>query len=244
MYGLSSVKRTQHSLKSIFQISVRRLDPHSFDHEKYVDRNSVTLKPDRLRITIPVPVQNRALKRHRNPKNVAKELDREKMRKKTVIISAKNSELNHRKSETYGKFDKLPLVSGGWHHRKSIGDYFTINPFLPQAATNFDSSLAKPPTFEDYQLDSRLIRALAKCGFTKSTNIQHEAIPKILEHPDCSALIAAETGNGKTLAFLVPLLNHILRLKDVEERPQINSPYGLVVTPGRELGKAPFNSTP
>ena len=206
---------------------------------KNSNRNSVTVKPDfRLRITIPVPVQNRALKRHRDPKNVARELDRQKMKNKSVIISAKNAQFNHRKSETYGTFEKLPLVSAGWHHRKSVGDYFTINPFLPQPATNFDSKLAKPPTFQDYQLDSKLIRALALCGFTKPTNIQHEAIPAMLEHPDCSTLIAAETGNGKTLAFLVPMLQHILRRKEVEDEEgpsPHNSPYGLIITPGREL---------
>ena len=239
MFSLASVGRNEPRLRSIFHISVRRLDPHNFDHSKHVDRNSVTVEPERLRITIPVPVQNRALKRHRDPRNVARELDRQKMKNKSVIISAKNAQLNHRKSETYGTFEKLPLVSAGWHHRKSVGDYFTINPFLPQAATNFDSKLAKPPTFQDYQLDSKLTRALALCGFTKPTNIQHEAIPAMLEHPDCSTLIAAETGNGKTLAFLVPMLQHILRRKEVEEEEMgptpHNAPYGVIVTPGREL---------
>ena len=236
MLSLASVGRNKPRLRSIFHISVRRLDQHSFDQAKNVDRNTVTVEPGRLRITIPVPVQNRALKRHRDPRNVGRELDRQKMKNKSVIISAKNSQFNHRKSETYGTFEKLPLVSAGWTHRKSVGDYFTINPFLPQPATNFDSKLAKPPTFQDYQLDGKLTRALSLCGFTKPTNIQHEAIPAMLENPDCSTLIAAETGNGKTLAFLVPMLQHILRRKEVEEGlPQHNSPYGVIITPGREL---------
>ena len=103
------------------------------------------------------------------------------------------------------------------------------------AATNFDDT---HPTFERYKtlgLDPRLIEALAKCGFTKSTNIQHEAIPRMLEYPGSNTLIAAETGNGKTLAFLVPMLNQLLYLKDMEETPQLNAPYGVIVTPGREL---------
>ena len=239
MLSLASVGRNEPRLRAILHISVRRLEQHSFDQTKNINRNPVTVKPEKLRITIPIPVQNKALKRHRDPKNVAKELDRQKMKNKSVIISAKNSQFNHRRSETYGKFEKLPLVSAGWHHRKSVGDYFTINPFLPQPATNFDSKLAKPPTFQDYQLDSKLIRALAVCGFTKPTNIQHEAIPAMLEHSDCSTLIAAETGNGKTLAFLVPMLQHILRRKEVEEEEMgptpHNAPYGVIVTPGREL---------
>ena len=105
----------------------------------------------------------------------------------------------------------------------------TINPFQAQPATNFDSN---HPTFNSYDLDPRLVSALAANGFTKSTNIQHEAIPKMLEHSDSNTIIAAETGNGKTLAFLIPMLHQILQLKDVEEKPQINSPYGVIVTPG------------
>ena len=192
-------------------------------------------KPAPLRITIPVPVQNRNLKRIRKPRTIQKDLDKEKLKNKHVIISAKNKSLNHRKSQTYGAFDKLPLVSGGWHHRKSIGDYFTINPFITPDSTGFRNEFRNPPTLRDYDLDPRLVEALTKCGFTKSTNIQHEAIPKMLEFADCNTMIAAETGNGKTLAFLIPMLNSILKMKDVEEKVEINSPYGVVVTPGREL---------
>ena len=57
----------------------------------------------------------------------------------------------------------------------------------------------------------------------------------MLEYRDNNTLIAAETGNGKTLAFLVPLLNQILYHKNAEETEAINSPYAVIVTPGREL---------
>jgi len=219
---------------STYHLPVRGLESHPFDHDKYSDRNPA-IKPDKLRITIPVPVQSRALKRHRNPKTISKELDKEKMRSKKLIISTKRTELNHRMAQTYGKFEDLKLVSGGWYHRKSIGDYFTINPFMPPPATNFDDS---HPTFDIYPLNPRLIEALAKCGFHKSTNIQHEAIPKMLEYTDSNTIIAAETGNGKTLAFLIPMLNQILKFKEIEENENVkNSPYGVIVTPGRELAE-------
>jgi len=155
---------------------------------------------------------------------------------KSVIIAAKNKNLNHFKTQTYGKYETVPLISSKWTNRKSIGDYFTINPFMPPAATNFNQEHQRQPLFSDYDLDPRLIEALRKCGFTKATNIQHEAIPKMLEFSDCSALVAAETGNGKTLSFLVPLLNQVLKFKDLDEGPpQDNAPYGVVVAPGREL---------
>ena len=91
-----------------FHMAVRRLEGHGFDQAKNTGRNK-TIIPDKLRISIPVPVQERALKRHRKPKNISKEIDRQKMRNKTVIISSKRTELNHRMAEQYGKFDKIPL---------------------------------------------------------------------------------------------------------------------------------------
>jgi len=75
---------------STYHLPVRGLESHPFDHDKYSDRNP-TIKPDKLRITIPVPVQSRALKRHRNPKTISKELDKEKMRsKKTDNLHKEN----------------------------------------------------------------------------------------------------------------------------------------------------------
>jgi len=214
-------------------MSVRNLgfEPHSYNHQKSRGRNP-PMHLEKLRITVPVPVQTRALKRHRNPKNIAAALDKEKLKQRKVIISSKRPELNHRLAQQYGIFDKLPLVSEGWYHRKSVGDHFTINPFQPHAATNFDES---NPKFADYPLDVRLVKALNVCGFTMATNIQHEAIPKMLEYRDNNTLIAAETGNGKTLAFLVPMLNQLLYHKDAEETEAVNSPYAVIVTPGREL---------
>jgi superfamily II DNA/RNA helicase len=57
------------------------------------------------------------------------------------------------------------------------------------------------------------VEALAECGFTRPTNIQHEALPAILATDD-HTLIASETGNGKTLCFLIPMLQNIIRLKE------------------------------
>ena len=93
---------------SVHHMAVRRLEGHGFDHARKVGRNR-TIVPDKLRISIPVPVQERALKRHRNPKNASKELDKLKMRDKKVIISSKRSELNHRMAEQYGSFERMPL---------------------------------------------------------------------------------------------------------------------------------------
>jgi len=200
------------------------------------------LRPPKQMFTIPVPVQEKALKRMKKPKNLKKQLDKEKLAGKPVIISTKRKELNYRKSQTYGRYEALPLVSSGWYHRKAIGDHFTIHPFMSHQATNFtdgkNGSKIRRPSFSDYGLHPDLVKALAKCGYTQTTNIQHSAIPQLLEFRDSNALIASETGNGKTLTMMAPLLHLILDLKSGETRDKvtpINSPYAVIVTPGKEL---------
>lgn len=44
-----------------------------------------------------------------------------------VQISCRRSKYNHHKGQTYSDFSPDHLVSKGWKHRKSCGDYFTLN---------------------------------------------------------------------------------------------------------------------
>lgn len=65
---------------------------------------------------------------------------------------------------------------------------------------------------------------------------QSRAIPHVLEGKNC--LIAAETGCGKTLAYLAPIIQQILHLKRTsKELDTINAPIGLIITPGRDLAE-------
>jgi ATP-dependent RNA helicase RhlB len=63
--------------------------------------------------------------------------------------------------------------------------------------------------FADLNLSQSLINTLNKLNFTECTQIQELAIPQILESHDVSGL--AQTGTGKTAAFLLPLMDRILR---------------------------------
>tara|TARA_B100000029_G_C17576076_1_gene958189 strand:+ start:663 stop:1961 length:1299 start_codon:yes stop_codon:yes gene_type:complete len=83
--------------------------------------------------------------------------------------------------------------------------------------------------FNEFDLDPRLLKAISKLGFTKPTEIQRKAIPAALSGADLMA--SAQTGTGKTAAFVLPTLQHLFR------RPK-NSGLGprvLVLTPTREL---------
>ncbi len=81
-------------------------------------------------------------------------------------------------------------------------------------------------TFEDFGLSPVLTHSLARMKYQAPTPIQAQAIPLALDGRDIIG--SAQTGTGKTAAFSIPLVEHLLR-----------SPSGtaLVLTPTRELGK-------
>jgi superfamily II DNA/RNA helicase len=62
--------------------------------------------------------------------------------------------------------------------------------------------------FIDFGLDERLLRNVQQHGYTTPTPIQDQAIPALMEGKDVVGI--ANTGTGKTAAFLLPLLHKIL----------------------------------
>ena len=66
--------------------------------------------------------------------------------------------------------------------------------------------------FTDLPLDDALLETIAHMGFENATPIQEFAIPKILENKDIIA--CAQTGTGKTAAFILPILNKLVGKED------------------------------
>lgn len=86
-------------------------------------------------------------------------------------------------------------------------------------------------TFKDLKLEPPILKALEKQGYTQPTPIQEQAIPILLKGNDL--LGVAQTGTGKTAAFGIPILNHLLKENSLRQgRRKIKA---LVVTPTREL---------
>ncbi|XP_063240676.1 probable ATP-dependent RNA helicase DDX28 isoform X2 [Bacillus rossius redtenbacheri] len=146
------------------------------------------------------------------------------------IIKCKNEELNHYKSLTYGKFDVIPLASKGWLHRKSKGDYFVIHEHSQIPARS-----EQPASFLDLGLSEEVVGILRRSGITEPTQIQEAGIPAVSSGRN--VLLAAETGCGKTLAYLLPLVQQLAAAAAGDSAPgdPFNSPLALVVTPSREL---------
>ncbi|PRW62532.1 DEAD/DEAH box helicase [Actinopolyspora mortivallis] len=82
------------------------------------------------------------------------------------------------------------------------------------------------PTFDELELDSRVLATLTDLGYETPSAIQAETIPSLLNGRDVTG--QAQTGTGKTAAFALPILSRI----DLDRRQK---PQALVLTPTREL---------
>ena len=80
--------------------------------------------------------------------------------------------------------------------------------------------------FEEFGLNENLLEAIHYMNFTEATEIQSKAIPIILKNKD--VIGCAQTGTGKTAAFILPILNNISQ----EQSKGINT---LILVPTREL---------
>ena len=81
-------------------------------------------------------------------------------------------------------------------------------------------------SFYEYNLSDNLNKSLKTLGFKNPTEIQSKTIPIALKRHDI--LASAETGSGKTAAYLIPLIHHISKLGNIS---------GLILTPTRELAQ-------
>ena len=80
------------------------------------------------------------------------------------------------------------------------------------------------------KLDQKLQHAIADAGYDRPTPIQEQAIPYLLNGRDLIGV--AQTGTGKTAAFMLPILNRLVKVR----RPRhIGHPRALVLSPTREL---------
>ncbi len=119
---------------------------------------------------------------------------------------------------------------GGGRGRASGGNKrkqpsFNISSFINKATPAVEETPFVPKhAFEDFKVDALIKRNLKLKGYTAPTAIQDEIIPYILAGRDVVGL--ANTGTGKTAAFLVPLINEIYTKKGGQV---------IVLTPTREL---------
>jgi ATP-dependent RNA helicase RhlE len=113
------------------------------------------------------------------------------------------------------------------HHAHATSAPTVATP--PRQQAQYDP---RPVGFETLGLDSQLLEGIRIRGFTSTTPIQSAVIPIVMNGDDLIG--CADTGTGKTAAFLLPILNRMLRARAAapEERGFTRV---LILAPTREL---------
>ena len=101
-----------------------------------------------------------------------------------------------------------------------IGGHIDLPAYLSEGAS----------LFSHYSLHPLLLKALKNQGLTRPTPVQEATIPLAMDYVDLQ--VNAETGTGKTLAYLVPMIQHMLSCANPGDGTR-----ALVLVPTRELGQ-------
>ncbi len=105
------------------------------------------------------------------------------------------------------------------------GQFCDVSKFINRAAPIAEAApFVAQHSFSDFAIDERVKKNVAMAGYTTPTPIQDQAIPQLLLGRDLVGI--ANTGTGKTAAFLLPLIDKILK----NRREQV-----LIMAPTREL---------
>lgn len=151
-----------------------------------------------------------------------------------LLIQSRNPSRNQSAGYVLGKFEQPTLCSKGWKHNKSIGDHFTINNVT--AVAPFIVKAVDQPSFKNLPICKELLEALHIMDITHPTTVQLECIPKILKGHNI--LCAAETGSGKTLSYLLPVVHILQADKSCGTHAEgANSIRTIVLVPSRELAE-------
>ena len=126
----------------------------------------------------------------------------------------------HFRKQTFNSRGGRPNQKRGF--QQSFSD---ISKFVNKAVIIEEAPVFVPEhKFADFLVDSRLKQNIIQKGYTTPTPIQDRAIPHVLRGEDVVGI--ANTGTGKTAAFLIPLVNKILTVKGQRV---------LIMVPTREL---------
>lgn len=121
-------------------------------------------------------------------------------------------------------YEEKPSISG-----MSEQDVVEYRNSLAIRVSGFD--VPRPiKTFEECGFSVELMKAIAKQAYEKPTPIQCQALPIVLSGRDIIGI--AKTGSGKTAAFVLPMIVHIMDQPELEKE---EGPIGVVCAPTREL---------
>ncbi len=116
-----------------------------------------------------------------------------------------------------------------------IEETTTVNSDTAVQATSEAESTEDKITFAELDIAKPILTALERSGYTHPTPIQAQAIPFALQGRDL--LLSAQTGSGKTAAFVIPVLDRLSRATSFDKLTK-----ALILTPTRELAQQVHDS--
>ncbi len=129
-------------------------------------------------------------------------------------------------------FGSRPPMKRG---RQGMGQYIDPSRFVNKAViTEKIEHFVPDHAFTDFHIDEKLKKNIVAKGYVNPTPIQDKSIPHIIRGVDLVGI--ANTGTGKTAAFLIPLINKVL-LSRAGKAPEPTNDRILVVVPTRELAQ-------
>jgi len=114
------------------------------------------------------------------------------------------------------------------NNARSRGERIDFSRFIKKNVYVEEKAYVSKHTFLDFPFNSQLHKNIAKAGFVHPRPIQDQSIPTILEGRDVFGM--ANTGTGKTAAFLLPLIEKISKTKGKNKKETV-----LIMAPTREL---------
>ncbi|OGI62550.1 hypothetical protein A2818_02335 [Candidatus Nomurabacteria bacterium RIFCSPHIGHO2_01_FULL_40_12] len=122
-----------------------------------------------------------------------------------------------------------PRFGGGNRsNKRARGEHIDFSRFIKKGTHVEEKAYVSKHTFADFPFNIQLHKNIAKAGFIYPRPIQDQAIPTVLKGTDIFGM--ANTGTGKTAAFLLPLIEKIAKTRGKNMREKV-----LIMAPTREL---------
>lgn len=148
----------------------------------------------------------------------------------TKKFARKPAQKKHSFKGKFIKNNNRPRRKGNFQKRRGFSERIDYSRFIKKAVKHEEKPYVSTHTFLDFAFNIQLQKNILRKGFTTPRPIQDQAIPSVLANKDVFGL--ANTGTGKTAAFLLPLIEKIFKSKKpgtlVIERV-------LIMAPTREL---------
>ncbi len=117
---------------------------------------------------------------------------------------------------------------GGGSSKRSRGERIDFSRFIKKGTQVEEKPYVSKHTFADFPFNPQLYKNIERAGYTSPRPIQDQAILSVMEGKDVFGM--ANTGTGKTAAFLLPLIEKIAKTKGQNKRETV-----LIMAPTREL---------